>query len=93
MLDREKHAFYNLTVVAIDVTRPGVRTETYVVVKVDDISDAAPHFTQLVYNISVSESAAIGTQLLKVHSDFNSYYFLSIESLSHCTQAQYFLMY
>lgn len=65
-LDREKRAFYNLTVVAIDVTRLGVRAESYVVIKVDDISDTAPHFTQLLYNISVSEATAIGTQLLKV---------------------------
>uniref|UniRef100_A0A0R3RJ46 Cadherin n=1 Tax=Elaeophora elaphi TaxID=1147741 RepID=A0A0R3RJ46_9BILA len=68
VLDREKRAFYNLTVLAIDITRPGVRVESYVVIKVDDISDTAPHFTQLLYNISVSEAMAIGTQLLKVEA-------------------------
>uniref|UniRef100_A0AAF5PQC7 Cadherin domain-containing protein n=2 Tax=Wuchereria bancrofti TaxID=6293 RepID=A0AAF5PQC7_WUCBA len=67
-LDREKCAFYNLTVVAIDVIRLGVRAESYVVVNVDDISDTPPHFTQLFYSISVSESAVIGTQLLKIEA-------------------------
>ncbi|KAL4002923.1 Cadherin domain family protein [Acanthocheilonema viteae] len=77
VLDREKRAFYNLTIVAIDVTRLGVRAESYVVIKIDDISDTAPHFTQLFYNISVSESTAIGTQLLKVEAvdpDINDNY-------------------
>ncbi|EJD75084.1 cadherin domain-containing protein [Loa loa] len=67
-LDREIHAFYNLTVVAIDVTRLGVRAESYVVIRVHDISDTAPHFTQLLYTISVSESTAVGSELLKVEA-------------------------
>ncbi|OZC11535.1 hypothetical protein X798_01393 [Onchocerca flexuosa] len=68
VLDREKCAFYNLTVVAIDVTRLGVQAESYVVIKVDDISDTAPYFTQLFYNISISEATPIGTQLLKIEA-------------------------
>ncbi|CAG9538889.1 unnamed protein product [Cercopithifilaria johnstoni] len=77
VLDREKCASYNLTIVAIDVTRRGVRAESYVIIKVDDISDTAPHFSQFFYNISVSESTAIGTQLLKVEAvdpDINDNY-------------------
>lgn len=70
VLDREKRAFYNLTVLAIDVTRLGIQAESYVLIKVDDVSDTAPRFTQLLYNISASEATVIGTQLLKVSLDF-----------------------
>lgn len=70
-LDRERCDFYNLTVVAIDVTRQGVRAESYVLVKVGDVSDTAPHFIQPYYSILVSESTACGTQLLKVRSFSN----------------------
>ncbi|VDK86986.1 unnamed protein product, partial [Litomosoides sigmodontis] len=67
-LDREKRAFYNLIILAIDVTRVGVRAESYVLIEVDDVSDTAPRFTQLLYNVSVSEATVIGTQLLKVEA-------------------------
>uniref|UniRef100_A0A915PC44 Uncharacterized protein n=1 Tax=Setaria digitata TaxID=48799 RepID=A0A915PC44_9BILA len=76
-LDREKIALYNLTVAVIDVTRLGVRAESYVVIKVDDVSDTAPRFTKLLYEISVSESTPVGTQLLKVEAidpDINDSY-------------------
>lgn len=68
MLDREKCAFYNLSVAAVDVTRPGVRAYSHVAVEVDDVSDSAPQFRELLYDITVSESIPVGTQLLKVSS-------------------------
>ncbi|MCP9259219.1 BMA-PRK-1 [Dirofilaria immitis] len=67
-LDREKCAIYNLTVVAIDITRLGVRAESYAIIKIDDISDTAPYFIQLLYNVSVSETTPIGTELLKIEA-------------------------
>ncbi|VDK52172.1 unnamed protein product [Gongylonema pulchrum] len=68
MLDREKCALYNLSVVALDVIHPGIQAQSYVVIDVDDVSDSAPQFMQPVYHVSVSESTPVGTQLLKVEA-------------------------
>ncbi|VDN03543.1 unnamed protein product [Thelazia callipaeda] len=76
-LDREKIAYHNLTIVALDVTKPVARTETFVIIKVDDSSDSAPRFSQFIYELSVSESLPIGSQLLKVQAtdpDLNDSY-------------------
>ncbi|VDK23832.1 unnamed protein product [Anisakis simplex] len=65
-LDREQCATYNLTVMAIDVTRDGVHSECTVVVTIDDINDNPPRFEMPFYEVHVSEAAHIGTQILKV---------------------------
>lgn len=64
-LDYEQKKQYELTVRATDSVS-GVYAEVLVSILVLDVNDCPPEFTQDSYNISVSEAALFGTELLRL---------------------------
>lgn len=67
-LDREHCAAYNLSIAAVDVTRNNVSSECTVVISVDDVNDNPPRFEMPFYEVYVSESAPIGTEIIQVRA-------------------------
>lgn len=64
-LDYEQVKDYALTVRATD-SLSGVYAEILVNVLVTDVNDCPPEFTDLSYNVTVSEAAPFGSFILKV---------------------------
>ncbi|XP_033743643.1 protocadherin alpha-6-like isoform X2 [Pecten maximus] len=65
-LDSETRNFYRLHVLAVDGAvqqRTGTMT---VDIRVTDVNDNAPEFSQSVYNITIAEDTAVGQVILKV---------------------------
>jgi hypothetical protein len=60
-LDREKVAFYNVTVLAVDVGRNGIAAEAIVSLTITDENDNAPRFVNKTFEIFVAESTPVGT--------------------------------
>lgn len=70
-LDREKQAFYNLTVIAKDCAQPVSSQLTgtaYVIVVVDDVNDNAPLFVSA-KRISVPEGTALHSVVMTVYAE------------------------
>ncbi|XP_076316217.1 fat-like cadherin-related tumor suppressor homolog isoform X4 [Tachypleus tridentatus] len=65
-LDREKVAFYNLTVQCNDHGTPQLSSIATILVRVQDINDNPPEFASNFYHANVSESDEAGTELLRV---------------------------
>lgn len=65
-LDRETTDGYHLAVVARDGGRPPRSAVLNVNVVVEDINDNQPHFTQAIYNVSITEDARRGDNILTV---------------------------
>ncbi|XP_054998209.1 protocadherin gamma-A5 isoform X4 [Sorex araneus] len=63
-LDREKVAFHDLILTALDGGRPILSGTTHIHVMVLDANDNAPQFTQSEYRVSVPENIPVGTRLL-----------------------------
>lgn len=64
-LDYEQKKQYELTIRATDSVS-GVYAEVLVSILVQDVNDCPPEFSQDSYNISVSEAALFGTELLRL---------------------------
>jgi len=64
-LDYEQVKDYALTVRATDSVS-GIFAEILVNVLVTDVNDCPPEFTELAYNVTVSEAAPFGSFILKV---------------------------
>uniref|UniRef100_A0A8C8VGH6 Cadherin domain-containing protein n=1 Tax=Pelusios castaneus TaxID=367368 RepID=A0A8C8VGH6_9SAUR len=56
MLDREKVSEYNITIRAQDLGSPSLSTEERIAVKISDINDNSPQFTQPSYTMYVREN-------------------------------------
>jgi protocadherin Fat 1/2/3 len=69
-LDYEEKKQYELTIRATDSVS-GVYAEVLVSILVLDVNDCPPEFSQDFYNISVSEAALFGTELLRLVSHDN----------------------
>lgn len=65
-LDRESRDLYDLRLVATDAGSPPLSTEETLLLRVSDLNDQAPVFSQAHYRGSVSEAAAPGTPVLWV---------------------------
>ncbi|XP_008589085.1 PREDICTED: protocadherin-16-like [Galeopterus variegatus] len=65
-LDRESRDMYALRLVATDAGSPPLSTEETLLLRVSDLNDQAPLFSQEHYRASVSEAAAPGTAVLWV---------------------------
>ncbi|NXW64891.1 CELR3 protein, partial [Eurystomus gularis] len=65
-LDREKQAFYNLTVIASDQGQPMLSTALSLTVIIDDVNDNPPVFSASRYEASVPEDEVLGRALLTV---------------------------
>ena len=66
MLDRESVPQYRLLIRVTDRGNPPLETTETVVFTVSDVNDHRPHFSNLSYHASVSETVLIGTTVLRV---------------------------
>ncbi len=65
-LDRESQNQYQLNVTASDHGKPARSSWQVIHIQVEDINDNPPHFVHGVYEASVTESAPVGTFVIKV---------------------------
>ena len=66
-LDREVQSVLNLTVIARDLGVPAPLQDTiYVVVRLLDVNDFVPQFTEEVYMISIIEDSVIGSSVAEI---------------------------
>uniref|UniRef100_A0A8C3WY49 Dachsous cadherin-related 2 n=1 Tax=Catagonus wagneri TaxID=51154 RepID=A0A8C3WY49_9CETA len=65
-LDRESQDLYDLRLVATDAGTPPLNMEETLLLRVADLNDQPPVFSQAHYRASVSEAAAPGTAVLRV---------------------------
>ncbi|XP_076446681.1 protein dachsous-like [Babylonia areolata] len=65
-LDRETHPHYTLTVTATDSGTPRRSGTAQVTVKVMDLNDNSPQFSQAVYSTAVREDVAQGVTVMRV---------------------------
>ncbi|XP_067852696.1 protocadherin-10-like [Heptranchias perlo] len=82
-LDRETVPEYNITVVARDTGTPPLSSSKTITVRVSDVNDNAPRFTQPSYTVYVTENNAPGASICSVTAvdpdlNQNSYLFYSI---------------
>uniref|UniRef100_A0A3B4YQD8 Cadherin domain-containing protein n=1 Tax=Seriola lalandi dorsalis TaxID=1841481 RepID=A0A3B4YQD8_SERLL len=68
VLDRESVPDYNITVVATDAGMPPLSTKRTFHLKVSDVNDNSPVFSQRVYNAFVAENNSPGVSLLTVRA-------------------------
>ncbi|XP_076056118.1 FAT atypical cadherin kugelei isoform X2 [Oratosquilla oratoria] len=65
-LDREEQAMYNLTVTATDHGVPQISSKTNVLVLVSDVNDNPPEFASHTHYVTISESASLGSDIVRV---------------------------
>lgn len=65
-LDYEVCKDFFLKVEAVDGGTPPLKTSTIVTIEVMDINDNAPSFSEDIYNVLISEDAAIGETVIRV---------------------------
>ncbi|XP_042325607.1 protocadherin-23 [Sceloporus undulatus] len=65
-LDRESRPVYELNLVALDSGSPPLTSEKTLLLRVSDINDQAPAFSQPRYEAAVSEAASPGTAVLRL---------------------------
>ncbi|KJH45106.1 cadherin domain protein [Dictyocaulus viviparus] len=65
-LDAEEMTFYNLSVMARDVTRNNQNSTVDVNIEIIGVNDNGPRFENRIYRINVPESTSIGSKLLTV---------------------------
>ena len=67
-LDYEVMTSYNITLVAYDLGTPPVQrsTSTIVRVRVQDVDEVVPHFTQTVYSIEAPHTLPVGAVVIRV---------------------------
>ncbi|KAG7282899.1 hypothetical protein CRUP_018399 [Coryphaenoides rupestris] len=68
LLDRERIAEYNLTVMAEDFGSPPLRKIIQYTIRLTDENDNAPHFSKPVYDVSVVENNAPGAFITTVEA-------------------------
>ncbi|XP_039474153.1 protocadherin gamma-A11-like isoform X10 [Oreochromis aureus] len=69
VLDRESVSEYNITVVATDAGIPPLSTKRTFHLKVSDVNDNAPVFSQSVYSAFITENNSPGVSLLTVGAE------------------------
>ncbi|XP_028444845.1 protocadherin gamma-B7-like, partial [Perca flavescens] len=94
-LDRETASEYNITVVATDAGMPPLSTKRTFYLKVSDVNDNAPVFSQGVYNAFIVENNSPGVSVLTVSAkdpDENQNarisYFLEVSDLDGSSVSQ-----
>ncbi|KAM9313198.1 protocadherin gamma-C5-like [Gastrophryne carolinensis] len=65
-LDREKQSFYTIELTAFDLGSPALSSKMTVTLRVSDVNDNAPTFTQSTYNAFIKENSDPGTLLCTV---------------------------
>lgn len=67
-LDFEVCKDFYLTVEAWDSGDPPLSTATMVTIELMDVNDNAPAFSQDIYNVLISEDAAVGQTITRVNT-------------------------
>ncbi len=67
-LDREVNSLYNLTILAIDGGNPPQSSVSSILLRVIDVNDNDPRFTQSYYSDSIPEDITKGTSVLQVEA-------------------------
>ncbi|KAM3613423.1 uncharacterized protein V6R79_025954 [Siganus canaliculatus] len=67
-LDREAASRHSLVLTALDGGKPPKSGEMNIIVKVLDVNDNAPVFSQDVYSVRLSENAPVGTTVIQVNA-------------------------
>ncbi|KAM7162930.1 protocadherin beta-1-like [Macrochelys suwanniensis] len=67
-LDREKVSTYNITISAQDLGSPSLSTEKTITVKISDINDNSPEFSQTSYTMYIRENNGPGIKIGKVNA-------------------------
>ena len=67
-IDREEKDYYQLTVVATDGGTPIQSTTMRISVKIGDLNDNIPRFTENVYEATVMENVSVGSLILSVQA-------------------------
>ncbi|XP_040200828.1 protocadherin gamma-C5-like isoform X7 [Rana temporaria] len=65
-LDREKNSQYTIKLTATDLGSPALSSSTIVILRVSDVNDNAPTFTQSTYNAFIKENSDPGSLLCTV---------------------------
>lgn len=65
-VDREEVPMYNLTIQASDHGIPRLSTLCTLLVLLQDVNDNPPEFTSKYYQASIPETAAVGTEIMKL---------------------------
>ncbi|XP_073477090.1 protocadherin gamma-C5-like isoform X25 [Aquarana catesbeiana] len=65
-LDREKNSQYTIELTATDLGSPALSSRVIVILRVSDVNDNAPTFTQSTYNAFIKENSDPGTYLCTV---------------------------
>ncbi|XP_077330331.1 protocadherin gamma-C5-like isoform X24 [Lithobates pipiens] len=65
-LDREKNSQYTIELTATDLGSPALSSSIIVILRVSDVNDNAPTFTQSTYNAFIKENSDPGTLLCTV---------------------------
>ncbi|XP_034634962.1 protocadherin beta-1-like isoform X9 [Trachemys scripta elegans] len=68
VLDREKVSEYNITITARDLGTPSLSTEERIAVKISDINDNSPEFSQTSYTMYVRENNGPAVLIGKVNA-------------------------
>uniref|UniRef100_A0A8C1W568 Protocadherin 1 gamma c 6 n=1 Tax=Cyprinus carpio TaxID=7962 RepID=A0A8C1W568_CYPCA len=66
LLDREVHSEYNVEILAIDSGIPPLKTSKTATVKILDVNDNPPLFSQSSYNVYVNENNLAGASLFSI---------------------------
>ncbi|XP_024139810.2 protocadherin alpha-2 [Oryzias melastigma] len=66
LLDRERVAEYNVTIVAVDAGSSPLSGTAVIHVQVSDINDNAPTFSEVAMNVYVTENSQVGNVIAKV---------------------------
>ncbi|XP_056132824.1 protocadherin alpha-3-like [Lampris incognitus] len=65
-LDREKASEYNVTIIATDEGNPPLSSRSIISVRISDVNDNAPRFSESAINVYVKENSAVGAVIKTV---------------------------
>nr|XP_057919064.1 protocadherin alpha-5-like isoform X4 [Doryrhamphus excisus] len=74
LIDREQCSLYDITIVATDEGSPPLSSSSVITIRVSDVNDNAPHFSETITNIYVKENSPVGVSISRViagDSDIN----------------------
>ncbi|KAM5170547.1 protocadherin Fat 4-like [Mantella aurantiaca] len=69
ILDREKISNYTIELIATDLGYPALSSKTTVILRISDVNDNSPTFTQSIYNAFIKENSDPGTFLCTVSAN------------------------
>nr|XP_049604769.1 protocadherin alpha-8 isoform X24 [Syngnathus scovelli] len=65
-LDRETESVYNISIIAINEGSPPLSSTSFISVRISDVNDNAPHFSEPLINVYIRENTSPGAVIYKV---------------------------